>query len=150
MKKVWIVVAVFLLAACGSTEREPAEGSSATSDAPAASAAEKESGPLSALEVVALSEQAGVECPGDWQQSEGFDSGPVPIVGADETWRCGQWYNDPNRADDEWLTIATFGSDENMATILDTAEGQVFIGDQWVMIGDGVDALADVAEGSLR
>lgn len=148
MNKVWIVAAALLLAACGSSG-QPGESESSEDVAPR-DAAGKASGPLSALEVVALTEEAGIECPGDWQQSEGFDAGPAPIVGADETWRCGQWHNDPNRADDEWLTVATFGTEENMATIIETAEGPVFIGDRWVAIGEGVDALREVAEGRLR
>jgi len=148
MRTITTLALLAALTACSpaATDDAAAPTSTATSSKPLASF----TAPGSALEVIALSEEAGLTCPGDWQAAEGFDAGPVPLAGASETWRCGTWHDDDNVADDEWYTVAMFETTDAMETVLREAEQPVFVGDRWIMMGDDVEQLGKVAGGRMR
>jgi len=107
-----------------------------------------------AADLMKLAEKAGVECPGEWRQAD--NDQVMGLLGADDVYRCGDFYDDPNQSDEEYVIVATFPDEEArdaMASNLASDDGpeglRTFVSDSWLLASADADKMASAADGEM-
>lgn len=98
----------------------------------------------------------GLKCPGEWREAD--NESVMGLLGADSVARCGTFYDDPNKSDDEYIVIAIYSDKRAMQPLLqgletkspDHAEAMpVYAGDTWLVQASDARKLEKVAAGRL-
>lgn len=108
----------------------------------------------SGQDLVDLATKAGVECPGEWMQAD--NDQVMGLLGATDVYRCGDFTDDPNEDDTEYVIVGVFpdkNSRDDMAANTSSAQGpeglRTFVSGSWLVAAADADKMSDVADGKL-